>query len=118
GDRPGTHLVECAIVYPVTFFLILSIIYGSMGIFRYQEMAALSREAARYGSVHGAQYRKDAGLVTGTGGTLETTANTPLNTSASPYNVAPWNSLLWYQCLPNEAADTYPTQWADIVYDK
>ena len=63
--RAGTHAVECAVIYPVTFFFILSIIYGAMGVFRYQEMAGLSREAARYGSVHGAQYRKDAGLVIG-----------------------------------------------------
>jgi len=124
SQRPGTHAVECAVIYPVTFFLILSIIYGAMGVFRYQEMAALSREAARYGSVHGAQYRKDAGLVAGTGGVQETASNTPLNTSTSPYNASPWLppsggniGLIWYQTHPTQASGTYPTYWADIVYD-
>lgn len=116
-QRPGTHAVECAVIYPVTFFFILSIIYGAMGVFRYQEMAALAREAARYGSVHGAQYRKDAALAIGTAGSLETTANTPLDTTKAPYNAAPWNTLLWYKCHPAEASGTYPAQWADVIYD-
>ena len=116
-QRPGTHAVECAVIYPVTFFFILSIIYGAMGVFRYQEMAALARDAARYGSVHGAQYRKDAALVVGAPGTPEGSANTPLDTSKAPYNAAPWNTILWYQCHPSDPTGTYPNMWADVIYD-
>jgi Flp pilus assembly protein TadG len=68
AKRRGAHAVECAIVLPVTLFLILAIIVGSLGVFRYQEMASLSREAARFGSTHGGQYLKEniQGIQSGT----------------------------------------------------
>jgi Flp pilus assembly protein TadG len=59
AKRRGAHLVECAIVLPVTFFLILAIMVGGLGVFRYQELASLSREAARYAATHGGQYQKE-----------------------------------------------------------
>ncbi len=59
--RSGATLVECAIVYPITFLLILGLIVGGMGMFRYQETASLAREAARWASVHGGQFAKDTG---------------------------------------------------------
>src|SRR4051794_20415918 len=64
--RPGTHVVECAIIYPVTFFILLALVIGAMGVFRYQEVSHLAREGARYGSTHGMQFRKDTGLARGT----------------------------------------------------
>ncbi len=66
GGRRGATLVEVAIVLPVTFFLILALVVGVLGVFRYQEVASLARAAGRYASTHGAQYRKDAGLAIGT----------------------------------------------------
>jgi len=60
--RRAATTVECAFVYPLTFFFVVGLLVGSMGIFRYQEMASLSREAARYASVHGTQYAKVAGV--------------------------------------------------------
>jgi hypothetical protein len=51
--------VEAAIVLPVTFLLLLAPIIGGLGVFRYQEMAHLSRETARFASVHGGQYALD-----------------------------------------------------------
>jgi len=35
---------------------------GALGIFRYQEVATLAREGARYAVVHGTQYAQDAGV--------------------------------------------------------
>jgi Flp pilus assembly protein TadG len=64
--RRGATVVECAIVLPLTFFLLFALVVGAMGIFRYQEVATLAREGARYASTHGYQYRKDADLDTGT----------------------------------------------------
>jgi hypothetical protein len=52
-------LVECAFVYPVVFLLLLALLVGAAGIFRYSQLASLTREAARYASVHGAQYAKE-----------------------------------------------------------
>lgn len=114
-QRRAATMVESAIVYPVTFFIILSLIIGAMGIFRYQEMAALAREASRFGASHGAQFRKDAGLAVGTGGVQES-AGVALNTSASPYNTSPWNTLLFFRTHPTEASGTY-SYWADYIYD-
>ncbi len=67
--RNATTLVECAVVYPVTFLLLLGLVVGALGMFRYQQVASLARETARYASVHGTHYAKDAG----------TTAPTPTN---------------------------------------
>src|SRR5262245_27660161 len=64
--RRAATVVESAFVLPLTFFLCLGLIVGGMGVFRYQEVATLAREGARYASTHGAQYRKDANLSTGT----------------------------------------------------
>ena len=57
--RSGTHSVECAIVYPVVFFLILATLTGGIGIFQYQQVAHLARDAARYASTHGGQYQQE-----------------------------------------------------------
>jgi Flp pilus assembly protein TadG len=59
--RPGATLVESAVVSPVVFLLILGLLVGASGVFRYQEIASLARRAARYASVHGTQYAKDTG---------------------------------------------------------
>jgi Flp pilus assembly protein TadG len=53
--------VECAVICPAVFLFVIGLVVGAIGIFRYQEMAALARRAARYASVHGAQYAKDTG---------------------------------------------------------
>jgi Flp pilus assembly protein TadG len=66
GCRRGATLVEVAIVLPVTFFLIIALAVGALGVFRYQEVASLTRAAGRYAATHGAQHRKDAGLAKGT----------------------------------------------------
>jgi Flp pilus assembly protein TadG len=61
APRRGASLVEFALVAPVTFFLMIGLLVGGMGIFRYQEVATLAREAARYASVHGTGYASDTG---------------------------------------------------------
>jgi Flp pilus assembly protein TadG len=57
--RGGAHLVECAFVYPVLFILVLGLLIGGMGVYRYQQVAHLAREAARFASVHGGQYQQE-----------------------------------------------------------
>jgi hypothetical protein len=52
-------VVECAFVYPAVFLLVAGLMVGAAGIFRYSQLASLTREAARYASVHGAQYAKE-----------------------------------------------------------
>ena len=57
--RRGTVLVESAIIYSVMLFLLFAIIVGGLGMFRYQAVAHLAREGARYASVHGGKYQQD-----------------------------------------------------------
>jgi Flp pilus assembly protein TadG len=52
-------MVEGAIVYPVVLLIILGMLVGAAGIMRYSQLASLSREAARYASVHGGQYAQE-----------------------------------------------------------
>jgi hypothetical protein len=52
-------VVEAAFVYPVFFLLLLGMLVGAAGIFRYSQLASLAREAARYASVHGGQYAQE-----------------------------------------------------------
>lgn len=66
STRRAATVVECAFILPITFFLLLALAVGGMGVFRYQEIATLAREGARYASTHGYQYRKDSGLEIGT----------------------------------------------------
>jgi len=60
--RRGATAVESAAVYPIVFVFTIGFIVGVMGVFRYQEVATLSREACRYAIVHGSNYSKDAGV--------------------------------------------------------
>lgn len=55
-QRRGTSTVEFAVTCPVAFFLIFATIVGALGSFRYQQVAALAREGARWASVHGSEY--------------------------------------------------------------
>jgi Flp pilus assembly protein TadG len=57
--RSGVTAVECAIVYPPVLLLLIGLIVGAIGIFRYQEVASLARRASRYAAVHGTQYAQD-----------------------------------------------------------
>src|SRR5262245_15833665 len=59
--RRGTTTVEFAIACPIVFFLIFATIVGGLGVFRYQQVAAVSREGARYASLHGTQYEEETG---------------------------------------------------------
>jgi len=64
--RDGATTVEFAVVSGLIFFLIFALIVGASGIFGYQEVAHLAREAARYASTHGGQYQLD-GIAAQTG---------------------------------------------------
>jgi Flp pilus assembly protein TadG len=57
--RPGAVLVETAVVLPVVLLLLLGLLVGGMGVVRYQEVAHLAREGARYASTHAGRYAED-----------------------------------------------------------
>lgn len=99
--RRGVTVVECAVVYPVTFLLLLGLVVGALGIVRYQEVAALARAGARYASTHGAQFRKDTGMSVGSPGTGTATLS---------------NSCYWYSVDPTASSGS-DTTWAGLIYD-
>ena len=57
--RWGAHVVECSLVYPVLFMLLIGLLVGGTGVHRYQQVAHLAREAARYAATHGGQYQQE-----------------------------------------------------------
>jgi len=59
--RDGVTVVECAVIFPIVFLLLAGCIIAGLGVFRYQEISALSREGARYASVRGAYYEFHTG---------------------------------------------------------
>jgi Flp pilus assembly protein TadG len=84
----GTTMVESALILSVTFLILLALITGGLGVMRYQQMAALAREATRAASVRGGQYRQDNGLPAGTSSDWSTDVyNTSTNTLRLPSNV-------------------------------
>jgi Flp pilus assembly protein TadG len=72
--RTAATMVEFAVVGPLTMLILLGLLIGGLGIFRYQEVARLARDASRWASVHGTQYAQDT--------------NNPAATSTDVYNQA------------------------------
>jgi Flp pilus assembly protein TadG len=64
--RRGTVLVEAALIYPVLFMLVLGIILLGIGVFRYQQVSHIAREASRWASVHGARWAQENGKTAAT----------------------------------------------------
>jgi Flp pilus assembly protein TadG len=59
--RRGASVVEVAVVAPLFVLLIFGLIIGGLGVFRYNQVASLAREAARIASVQGTEYAKATG---------------------------------------------------------
>jgi hypothetical protein len=84
----GTTMVESALILSVTFLILLALITGGLGVMRYQQTAALAREATRAASVRGGQYRLDNGLPAGIASDWSADIyNTSTNTLRLPSNV-------------------------------
>jgi hypothetical protein len=76
---------------PLVLMLILGTCIIGLGIFRYQQVATLAREGARYASVHGSQYVAVTGNSAMTAANIYTNAILPLavglNTSNLTYTI-------------------------------
>jgi Flp pilus assembly protein TadG len=77
-------VVECAVVYPIVFLLIVGMIVGAAGIFRYSQLASMAREGARYASVHGAQYAKENNVTAPTPADIFNNAISPMSAAFDP----------------------------------
>jgi Flp pilus assembly protein TadG len=110
-------MVEAAIVYPAALMLILGVLSGGMGIFRYQEMASLARAASRYASMHGSQYALNTGKPAATRQDIYNNAIVPnavgLDLSKLSYTVT-WNPN--NQPPDSTVTVTVSYQWSPEVY--
>jgi Flp pilus assembly protein TadG len=77
-QRSGAVAVEAAIVYATMFLLLLALIVGGLGVFRYQLVGAMSREAARAASVKGSNYAATTGQASPAQQDIFTTVVQPL----------------------------------------
>ena len=78
--RPAAHAVECAIIFSLTFLLVTGLVVCAMGVFRYQQMAYLARETARYAAVHAGEYQQENAAAI-KAGTLPNVTNSYLTTN-------------------------------------
>jgi hypothetical protein len=56
--RRGAVVVEMAIVGPLAFLMLIGLVVCCLGIFRYNQVAALAHEGARWASVRGRNFEK------------------------------------------------------------
>jgi Flp pilus assembly protein TadG len=109
-------MVEAAAVIPVLLILTIGTCIVGMGIYYYQQVATLAREAARYASVHGSGYALDEhGGVNVTESTMYTNAILPmaagLNTNNLTYQIK-WGTKVsgnWKWTNWGSASDPAPT---------
>ena len=57
--RSGAAAVEGALIMSAMLMLTLGMIIGAMGVYRYNELAHLSHDCARFASVHGTTYASE-----------------------------------------------------------
>jgi Flp pilus assembly protein TadG len=86
--RRGAHAVEAAIVLPVMLVLLLGLVVGGMGVFRYQQVACLAQEAARWTCVRGGDYQKDTDAASPTQNQVLQQAVLPLAVGMDPSQLA------------------------------
>jgi Flp pilus assembly protein TadG len=112
GRRRGATMVESAIVIPVVLLFTLGTCIVGLGIYRYQQVATLAREGARYASVHGSEYESANSTVTASD--IYTNAIVPLsaglNTNNLSYSIqwgtatsGSWVWSSWDSVSPNQA---------------
>jgi Flp pilus assembly protein TadG len=77
--RPdGVTVVEVSITAPLAFLMIIGLIVGGLGTFRYQQVANLAREGANYASIHGPYYANRTGQPIATANSVMQNAVLPL----------------------------------------
>ncbi|MEK7214075.1 MAG: TadE/TadG family type IV pilus assembly protein [Chloroflexota bacterium] len=97
--RLGAAMAETGLVMPFLVLVIVGLIATGLMVFRYQQMATLAREGARWASVHGADYRSATG-------SAATTAADVYNNAILPLAVGLDTSKLTYTVVWSDSAQT------------
>jgi len=119
--RTGLAATESVVVLPILMFLIIGTTVGGYGVFRYQQIATLAREGARYASVHGGQYQQDTGNTAATPQDVYNNVIAPfatnLDLSQLTYSVS-WNtSNMRYRMGSNYEKPTGNTVTVTVNYN-
>jgi Flp pilus assembly protein TadG len=101
--RHAALLIEAAFVYPLLIFLILMIIIGGMGVFRYQQVACQAREAARWAGVRGSDWHKETGQAYPTKNDILQQAVLPMAVGMSTNNIT--LQVLWIDQVTGQVVD-------------
>jgi Flp pilus assembly protein TadG len=104
----GVTLVEVAITAPITFLLLIGLIVGSLGTFRYQQVATLAREGATYASNHGPYYQSRYGFRKATSETVLSNVIIPL---AAGLDTSALHCTLTYDTSANTATVKLDYDW-------
>jgi Flp pilus assembly protein TadG len=86
--RTGATLVESGIVFSITVLMSLGLVVAGLGVFRYQQVAAVAREAARWASVHGGQFALDTGQPAATQSSVKSQVVPTYSTGLDPNQIA------------------------------
>jgi Flp pilus assembly protein TadG len=84
GRRSAATAVEMAVIAPVFVFLLFALVIGGLGIFRYNQVAHLARQAARYAAVHGQDYHTETGKPAATQASIRTDCILPNASALDP----------------------------------
>jgi hypothetical protein len=85
--RRGVTTAECGVVYSLTLLLIAGMIIVGLGVARYQQIASLAREGARWAAVHGATYQSEQNASAPTSGDVMTNVVTPMMVALDSNNL-------------------------------
>jgi Flp pilus assembly protein TadG len=117
--RRGAVVVEYALVLSATLALTCGLVVVGVGFFRYQQMALLAREGARYASVHAAQYQQVTGGTAADAAAVYNNAITPLATgldlSKLSYTVNWDDPSKGPVYLSNPATNTYRINYVTVT---
>ncbi len=112
--RRGATLVESAFVLSVLFFLLLAVVVGGYGVLRYQQLALLAREGARYAAVHGGQYAQETGNPAATAADVYKNAILPAAVDLDPAHLS--YTVSWdTDNMPYHMTDDYEKPVANTV---
>jgi len=106
--RRGVTVVEVAMTAPIAFLLLIGLMVGGLGTFRYQQVASLAREGATYASLHGPYYAKRFGKPMATTSEVMTKAILPYAAGLDPQAL---HCNLTYDTDANTATVTVTYDW-------
>jgi hypothetical protein len=92
--RPGATLVESGLVLGITLVLVVGLVVLGLGVSRYQQTAAVAREAARWASVHGGLYAQETGQPAATPNSVKNQVIPRYSTGLDPNQITVF-SVTW-----------------------